>query len=85
MIPAEARPRRSSCWARLPSPRGARSVIVVDVTRISSSCGYGVPLMDYVGERTLLTEWAETHGADGLAEYREQKNATSISGLPGWV
>jgi len=70
---------------RLPSPPGARSVIVVDVTRISSSCGYGVPLLDYVGERTLLTEWAEKHGEEGLAEYREKKNATSISGLPGWV
>src|SRR5690606_9921334 len=27
--------------------RGARAVIVVDVERISDSCGYGVPLMDY--------------------------------------
>ena len=69
---------------RLPSPPGARSVIVVDVTRISSSCGYGVPLMEFVGERTELTNWAEKKGEDGLAEYREQRNATSISGLPGW-
>ena len=29
---------------------GARSSLV-DVTRIGSSCGYGVPLMDYAGER----------------------------------
>jgi len=69
---------------RLPSPPGARSVIVVDVKRISSSCGFGVPLMDFVGERTDLTDWAAKKGEDGLAEYREQKNAASISGLPGW-
>jgi len=33
----------------------------------------------------LLTDWAEKHGEEGLAEYRAKKNATSISGLPGWV
>ena len=69
---------------RLPSTPGARSVIVVDVSRISSSCGFAVPLMEFVGERTQLTDWAVKHGEDGLAEYREKKNTTSISGLPGW-
>ena len=69
---------------RLPSLTGARSAIVVDVTRISSSCGYGVPLMDFVGERTQLTDWATKQGEDGLEKYREKKNATAISGLPGW-
>ena len=69
---------------RLASPPGARSVIVVDVTRVSSSCGFAVPLTDFVGERTQLTDWPAKHGEEGLAEYREKKNATSISGLPGW-
>jgi hypothetical protein len=77
-------PEAAPFLERLPSPPGARSVIVVDVTRISSSCGFGVPLMDYVGERTQLTDWAAKHGEEGLAEYREKKNMTSISGLPGW-
>jgi Pyridoxamine 5'-phosphate oxidase len=84
VIPADA-PEAAPYRERLPSPPGARSVIVVDVTRISSSCGFGVPLMDYVGERAQLIDWAEKHGDDGLAEYREKKNTTSISGLPGWV
>ena len=38
---------------------GLRSVIVVEVERVSDSCGYAVPLMDYVGDRTLLTQWAQ--------------------------
>jgi hypothetical protein len=84
VIPADT-PEAAPYLERLPSPPAARSVIVVDVTRISSSCGFGVPLMDYVGERTELTDWAAKHGEDGLAEYREKKNATAISGLPGWV
>jgi hypothetical protein len=32
-------------------PEGRRAIVLVDVTRIGSSCGYGVPLMDYAGER----------------------------------
>jgi predicted pyridoxine 5'-phosphate oxidase superfamily flavin-nucleotide-binding protein len=84
VIPAES-PEAVPLLERLPSQPGARSVICVEVTRISSSCGFGVPLMELVGERTQLTDWAEKRGDDGLAEYRAEKNATSISGLPGWV
>lgn len=83
VIPAGA-PEAAPFLQRVPHQPGARSVIQVDVTRISSSCGYGVPLMELVGERSLLTEWAEKRGDEGLAEYRAKKNATSISGLPGW-
>jgi len=83
IIPVDA-PEARPLLDRLPSIPGARSAILVDVTRISSSCGYAVPLMDFVGERTMLTEWAEKRGEDGLAQYRAEKNAVSISGLPGW-
>ena len=66
-----------------PSLPGARSIIDVDVTRISTSCGFGVPLLDLVGSRDNLTEWAERKGSDGLVEYRETRNAHSIDGLDG--
>jgi hypothetical protein len=62
---------------------GARSVIRVDLDRVSTSCGYGVPLLRYESERDQLTAWADRRGPDGLVEYREQKNAVSIDGLPG--
>src|SRR4051794_32936319 len=61
---------------------GARAIIEVAVTRVSASCGYAVPLMDYVGQRDRLIEWADARGDDGLVEYRHNKNATSIDGLP---
>lgn len=64
------------------SEHGLRSVIVVDVERVSDSCGYSVPFMDYVGERTLLDQWAARKTDEDLVAYREQKNATSIDGLP---
>ncbi|PRZ05243.1 pyridoxamine 5'-phosphate oxidase [Isoptericola sp. CG 20/1183] len=64
--------------------RGARAVIVVDVDRVSDSCGYGVPLYDHVGERDLLPAFMDRKGPEGQAEYRRRKNVTSIDGLPAF-
>lgn len=64
--------------------QGARAVVVVDVERVSDSCGYGVPLMDYRGERDLLPAFMERKGVEGRADYRRQKNRTSIDGLPAF-
>nr|WP_246221544.1 pyridoxamine 5'-phosphate oxidase family protein [Phytoactinopolyspora mesophila] len=64
--------------------RGARAVIVVDVRRVSDSCGFGVPLMDYTGERDLLPAYADRKGEDGQARYRAQRNRVSIDGLPAF-
>ena len=64
--------------------RGARAVIVVDVQRVSDSCGYGVPLMEYAGERDLLPAVHGRKGDEGQAEYRRLKNVTSIDGLPAF-
>ena len=61
-----------------------RSVIVVDVDRIQDACGYGVPLMDYRTDRDQLDRFAASKGRDGLAEYRADRNALSLDGLPGW-
>lgn len=66
-----------------PNYRSARSVVVVDVDRIADSCGYGVPLYEYVGERSQLTDWAERKGKEGIAQYKSKKNRQSIDGLPG--
>jgi hypothetical protein len=61
---------------------GLRSVIVVDVDRVSDSCGFAVPLLDYVGERTLLDDWAARKTDEDLVAYRKERNAASIDGLP---
>lgn len=66
---------------------GIRSVIRVRASRISTSCGYGVPLMDFKAPREVLTMWAEKRGTDGLREYQKTRNAKSLDGLPGvdWI
>ena len=70
--------------AGFPDEPGARAVIVVDVDRIADSCGFAVPNYEYVGDRDVLTRWAERHTADELVDYRRTKNATSIDGLPAF-
>jgi hypothetical protein len=67
-------------------PEARRAVIEVDVTRIATACGYGVPLMGYEGGRSHAVDWGEKKLAAGgvaeLAKYRRAKNTTSIDGLP---
>jgi Pyridoxamine 5'-phosphate oxidase len=62
---------------------GARAIVEVAISRISTSCGYAVPLMDLVDDRSRLQDWACAKGDRGLVEYRANKNAESIDGLPG--
>ncbi len=69
--------------ARCPAHPSTRAVVIVDVQRVSESCGYGVPVMDLVDERDLMRLSADKKGPEGLAAYRALKNATSIDGLPG--
>ncbi|HSY93194.1 MAG TPA: pyridoxamine 5'-phosphate oxidase family protein [Candidatus Binatus sp.] len=66
-----------------PAYDSARSIIVVELDRITDSCGYGVPLMKYEGEREQLFSWARKKGPEGLAAYRQEKNRRSVDGLPG--
>jgi hypothetical protein len=61
---------------------GTRQIIVADIDRVQTSCGFAVPLMDYVGERDTLIKWAETKGDDDLANYRREKNQHSVDALP---
>jgi hypothetical protein len=66
----------------------ARGMVIVDVTRISDSCGFGVPRMDLVSEREQLLRWSEQqeakNGERWKARYMAANNAVSIDGLPGY-
>jgi Pyridoxamine 5'-phosphate oxidase len=63
-----------------------RSVIRVDVDRVADSCGFGVPLMSYVGERPQSRLWTERKLAKGgptaIDDYMAERNSVSIDGLP---
>jgi predicted pyridoxine 5'-phosphate oxidase superfamily flavin-nucleotide-binding protein len=76
-------PEFAELGANFSSFEHVRSIVVVEVTRVQDSCGYGVPLFQYEGERTQLQAWAKNRGGDGLKTYRAEKNRRSIDGLPG--
>ncbi|MEM7584328.1 MAG: pyridoxamine 5'-phosphate oxidase family protein [Acidobacteriota bacterium] len=69
--------------AQFPSYPGTRSVIRVECSRISDSCGFGVPLMPFQSHRKQLPAYAERKGPEGIEAYKKLKNATSLDGLPG--
>jgi hypothetical protein len=60
---------------------GQRSIIVVDVERVSDSCGFAVPLMDVREDRDLLDRHAELRDEHYFEEYWHRRNARSIDGL----
>jgi hypothetical protein len=63
---------------------GVRSVIVVEVERISDSCGYGVPFMNFEEHRPTMDQWSQRKGPDGIRDYWKQKNRRSIDDLDGF-
>ncbi|KRF17214.1 pyridoxamine 5'-phosphate oxidase [Nocardioides sp. Soil797] len=65
-----------------PPMLGARNVFVLDIDLVQTSCGYGVPLMEFQDQRELMDGWARKKGADGLLAYQQEKNRASIDGFP---
>jgi hypothetical protein len=64
---------------------GVRGVVRVHVERVADSCGYGVPLMEYVGERPQREQWLERKGDDGVRDYVAERNDVSLDGLPAYA
>ena len=73
----------TSLVARFPEMPAIRNFVIVDVELILDSCGYGVPLYEYKGERESLSNWCAARTEDELLSYRIEKNAQSLDGLSG--
>lgn len=59
-----------------------RQLIVADIDLVQTSCGFGVPQYEYIGERDTHFKWAESKGTEGLNKYVQQNNLVSLDGLP---
>jgi len=63
-----------------------RAIVLVDVTRVADSCGYGVPLMSYEGERPHMdlstAKRIRVEGEGAMRVYEREHNWESIDGLP---
>jgi hypothetical protein len=67
---------------RFPAFEATRAIVRVHVERVADSCGFGVPEMRFAGERSQLTDWAKRKGTQGLEQYKQDHNRSSIDGLP---
>ena len=76
-------PEFAELMTNFPELPGRRAIIDIAVDRVTTSCGYAVPMMDLVSDRDRLLEWARAKGDDGLVDYRASKNERSIDDLPG--
>ncbi|MBD2354718.1 pyridoxamine 5'-phosphate oxidase family protein [Tolypothrix sp. FACHB-123] len=65
-----------------PTLPGCRQIIIADIEIVQTSCGFGVPLYEYQGQRESLIDWANKKGTEGVREYQQQKNLVSLDGLP---
>ncbi len=68
--------------ARFEKMAGYRQIIMLDIESVQTSCGYAVPFAGEMRERDTLVRYAENKGEETLVEYRREKNAGSIDGVP---
>jgi hypothetical protein len=77
---------RDDSWDELithfPSRIGSRQILDVSIDFVLKSCGFGVPLYEFVEHRDQLRRWAEQKGAEGVRQQWEEKNQVSIDGKP---
>lgn len=53
-----------------------RQLIVQTVEAVQTSCGFGVPLYEYIGEREQLGKWADGQAAKGTLDDYIRDNAS---------
>ncbi|KAF2870388.1 hypothetical protein BDV95DRAFT_595895 [Massariosphaeria phaeospora] len=76
---------------RVEAVPGARSVVVVHVQQVASSCGFSVPCYEFKGYRSVLNDFfAKKERAfrsgkadESMDQYWAYKSQLSIDGLPG--
>jgi hypothetical protein len=61
----------------------ARAVIRINIHRVADSCGYGVPLYEFKGQRETLPKYTAHLSETELHGIRRQYNAQSLDGLTG--
>jgi hypothetical protein len=74
-------------FANVSLPEARRSIIDVEVTRISDSCGYGVPLMSFEDHRehhalSTAKRLRTLGGPEEYEEFQRRRGARSLDDLP---
>lgn len=61
--------------------KSTRQLIIASIDLVQTSCGFGVPMYEYLGQRDIHHEWADQKGEQGLKEYLIKNNLQSLDGL----
>lgn len=61
-------------------PNGARQVFELTIDSVNSSCGWGVPLYEYKGQREKLASYLETSTKEEQVDYMKKNNQLSFDG-----
>ena len=76
---------RNSDWQQyvdlFPDNPGTRQFYVMDIDLVQTSCGFAVPFMDFKQHRDTLDVKVGEMDKDGIRQYWEDKNMTSIDGV----
>ena len=79
---------RDPQWEKLaadfPALAGSRQIFDLTIDLVQTSCGTGVPVMDFVADRadTELVPFYDEMGPDGVEAYWRRKNVLSVDGRP---
>jgi hypothetical protein len=60
------------------NPEAGRQIIVCDIEAIQTSCGFGVPLMHYEGDRSKLDDWTNGKVEQGTLDDYIAKNSPRL-------
>ena len=71
-------------FALFPEMAGARQIFDMTIDLVQTSCGTGVPVMQYERQRgdTELVPYYAEMGEEGVRDYWRRKNTTSLDGRP---
>ncbi len=69
------------CLKHFSDTEGSRQIYKLNIDLVQTSCGFGVPFMEYNGERETLKTWAAEKGDTGIKDYWTEKNQKSIDGF----
>jgi len=69
-------------YSHFPESAGARQIFEMKIESVQTSCGFAVPNMNFVSERSMLNEWTDKKSPEEIKDYWEKKNSQSIDGKP---
>ena len=74
------RPEYLSLLEVFPNYTGVRQIFKLNIDVVLTSCGFGVPLYKYKGQRNTLVDWHNAKDEEALITYQQKNNVKSLDG-----